>query len=117
MAGKMQRGTESWGALGLDPIPKIYRYIQSPSHNCMKITTNQHSITINMSPIYQFRCVQNKFFKFDDVLGDGNFFSNCLVNPLHINVSSQEELRGIIVQLFQAEMVKPHNQMEKRYRQ
>ena len=65
-----------------------------------------------MTQSYQFICVENKFFKFQDVLGDGNCFFNCLVKSPHINVSSPEELRGILVQLIETEMTKPHNQME-----
>ena len=40
-----------------------------------------------MTQSYQFICVENKFFKFEDVLGDGNCFFNCLVKSPHINVS------------------------------
>ena len=69
-----------------------------------------------MTQSYQFICVENKFFQFLDVLGDGNCFFNCLVKSPHINVSSPEELRGILVQLIETEMTKPHNQMEELYK-
>ena len=69
-----------------------------------------------MTQSYQFICVENKFFKFQDVLGDGHCFFNCLVKSPHINVSSPEELRGILVQLIETEMTKPHNDMEELYK-
>ena len=69
-----------------------------------------------MNQNYQFICVQNKFFKFDDVLSDGNCFFHCLVKSPHINVSSQRELREMLVQLIQAEMMKPHNHVEELHR-
>ena len=69
-----------------------------------------------MTQSYQFICVENKFFQFQDVIGDGNCFFNCLVKSPHINVSSPEELRGILVQLIETEMTKPRNQMEELYK-
>ena len=69
-----------------------------------------------MNQSFQFICVENKFFKFDDVLGDGNCFFHALVKSPYLNVSCHKELRAMLVKFIRDEMTKPENGMEKLYR-